>query len=100
MNLIRAVVEATEPKFVLQQRWKSGKWEELDDSLLSREEAQEFLDKSPETDSDVEERAISTDGKTILKPNKKPVPKSKDVLAKDASPGVHKRNREFFDKYL
>lgn len=102
MDLIKAIVEANEPKFVLQQRWKGGQWEELDDALFSREEAQQFLDDSPgEEDLDVEERAISTDGKEILRPKKKDTgPKGKDVLARDASPEVHKRNADFFDKNL
>ena len=102
MELIKAIVEANEPKFVLQQRWKGGAWEELDDGLHTRDDAQEFLDNSPgEEDVDVEERAISTDGKEILKPKKKAsAPSGKDTLARDASPEVHKRNADFFDKNL
>lgn len=101
MELIKAVIESTEPKFVLQQRWQGGKWEELDDALFSRADAQEFLDNSPETDADVEERAVSTDGKEILRPKKKDAgPHGKDVLARDASPEVHQRNADFFDKHI
>ena len=95
------VKEAT-AMFKLQQRSGNGKWEDLSDEVMSGPEAQEFLDSSPETDPGVEERAVCVDpkNKTVLHPKGKVVPKGKDVLSKDASPAVHKRNREFFDKYL
>jgi len=87
-----------EKKFILQQR--DGKeWKKLADELYTHDEAQEFLNASKNDDPRVKERAVSVDGKTTLHPHLKN-PKTKDVLARHASKEVHKRNADFFDKYL
>lgn len=95
-----SITESKEMMFKVQQRDDShSKWEDLADELYTKEEAQEFLDTSDSDDFRVEERAISTDGKVILRPTPKNK-KTKDVLARNASPEVHKRNKDFFDKHL
>lgn len=90
---------ATTAMFTLQQRvGKAAQWEDLTSEKVTGKEAQEFLDA--DQDNDIEQRAISTDGQVMLKPSQRKRPAGKDVLARDASPEVHKRNREFFDKHL
>ena len=85
--------------FTLQVRHDSGKWEDVGDGLL-RHEAQEMLDDGIDDEVGVEYRAVSFDKKEVLRPKRKAQPKGKDVLARDASPEVHKRNADFFDKHL
>lgn len=97
VKMFESVAAAT---FTLQQRERGKKWEDLSTEKFTGKEAQEFLDADPEPERDVEFRAISIDAETVLKPTPKRRPRGKDVLARDASPEVHKRNREFFDKHL
>lgn len=98
--------DAKSDQFILQQRSGVGskaKWVNMTADLVTRDEAQEFLDAAYDPDEhDFEERAIATDGSEILHPSKKrnAKPEGKNVLARDASPEVHKRNDEFFKKYL
>ena len=95
------VAEAVAPMFKIQQRWGSVPWTDISTIPLSAEEAQEFLDDSSTAgEPDVEERAVSLDGKVVLRKKTKVQPKGKDVLSRDASPEVHRRNREFFKKHL
>jgi hypothetical protein len=85
--------------FTLQVRHDNGKWEDVGDGLL-RHEAQDMLDDDIDAEVGVEYRAISFDKKEVLRPKRKAQPKGKDVLARDASPEVHRRNAEFFKKHL
>lgn len=97
---IAELFETADVKFKVQQRDDvHTEWEDLADELYSRAEAQEFLDTAEIDDPKVEERAISVDGKIKLYPKLKNK-KTKDVLARHASPEVHKRNKDFFDKHL
>lgn len=85
-------------KFKLQSADSNkGNWEDLSDEPVSREDALEFLDQSPD-DHLSKHRAVGVDAKEVLlRPVK---PDTKSTLARHASPTVHKRNADFFDKYL
>jgi hypothetical protein len=94
--------ESTDVKFYLQGHYVGEPWENLANILYSREEAQEALDDNADHGQlDYEERAMGTDGKTVLRATKKPVKSDGgDKLSRHMPPEVHKRNKEFFDKHL
>ena len=100
LKLIKEIAGDTSPKFKLQQRFANGNWEDLSPGTVSAKDAQAFLDQYEEGDFDVEERAISTDGKITLKRRPKAQPAGKDTLARNAPASVHKRNADFFNAYL
>lgn len=97
---VRYSLEESTTEFKLQVFDKSKKkWDDLSDELVSSDDALEFLN-SDVADDPEDYRAMSPQTGKVITPKKKKVSEPAGILSRHMPPEVHKRNADFFKKYL
>ena len=98
-ELIRLAERASEFYLEIAEKPRGTRWERVASEPVSREDAEEWLSQNT-SDPDYVHRARAVSGGEILYPRGGRAGEPRSTLARDASPEVHKRNADFFDRHL